>query len=505
MSSFADPAAELDALASFDFTGRDEAFIREQWIYPLLRLLGYGLGTIDIPFKVDLRPPVRAMGSQRWEIDYLPTVHGVGLWIIEAKRPSEDLSSEQHLGQAWGYATHPLVDVPLMVMANGERLAVHDVTQEKWEIPILDLAQRDLPERFADLNARLGARSVAEFVRQRQLRHLERALLAQLDDEALDKTIADVASIVQRARPTVGKNRAQVQVAAYVKAVAERDRTGRAAGVGGLASAVNSPHMGWARDLDLCAEMIVDRPAHERAAAFREIALAADIRGATRMTFALRLFRLGVALRLVGTPGCAEDAAEAARVEASNGAENFPADPVARSAHRFELVLAAFFGRVVQAAGTDEALAAATRLRATVDVETWLRQEATGLVGARNALMRQVEIRFRLTWFGLEPWTVEALDAATIQFRSELDNIQPRNEVQLGPYEVNLAVDPLRSSTYVVIGDVAGRTNPVSAGRYSDESHAFAESLLDQHFPDGPEATPTSQAPRSDDSDATDE
>jgi hypothetical protein len=156
------------------------------------------------------------------------------------------------------------------------------------------------------------------------------------------------------------------------------------------------------------------------------------------------------------------------------------------------LVLAAFFGRVVQAAGTDEALAAAARLRATVDVETWLRQEVTGQAGARNALMRQVEIWFRLTWFGLEPWTVEALDAATIQFRSELDNIRPRNEVQLGPYEVNLAVDPLRSSTYVVIGDVAGRTNPVSAGRYSDESQAFAESLLEQHFPDGPGATPTS-------------
>jgi hypothetical protein len=144
MSLYGSPKALLEALAGFDFSGLDEQAIREQWIYPLLQLLGYGLGTpneIDIPFKVDLAAPVRALGSSRLEIDYRPTVHGQGLWIIEAKRPDAALFSELHLGQAWSYATHPRVDVPFIVLANGIRLGVFDLGEDEWDVPILDIHQ----------------------------------------------------------------------------------------------------------------------------------------------------------------------------------------------------------------------------------------------------------------------------------------------------------------------------------------------------------------------------
>ena len=49
------PRLSPDDLARFDFRGLDEQAIREQWIYPLLMLLGYGLGTknvVDIPLKL---------------------------------------------------------------------------------------------------------------------------------------------------------------------------------------------------------------------------------------------------------------------------------------------------------------------------------------------------------------------------------------------------------------------------------------------------------------------
>jgi hypothetical protein len=136
------PKRLLEALAGYDFTGQDEQAIREQWIYPLLSLLGYGLGTpnpVDIPFKVDLASPIRALGSRRMELDYRPTVHGVGLWIIEAKRPDEDLFSELHVGQAWSYATGPRVDVPFMVLANGIRLGLFDLGED--ECAVLDTDQ----------------------------------------------------------------------------------------------------------------------------------------------------------------------------------------------------------------------------------------------------------------------------------------------------------------------------------------------------------------------------
>jgi hypothetical protein len=65
MSFVGSPKRVLEALAGYDFTGQDEQAIREQWIYPLLTLLGYGLGTpnpVDIPFKVDLASPDSCAG-----------------------------------------------------------------------------------------------------------------------------------------------------------------------------------------------------------------------------------------------------------------------------------------------------------------------------------------------------------------------------------------------------------------------------------------------------------
>jgi hypothetical protein len=111
----------LTALAAFDFAGHDEQSIRDQWISPLLLELGYGLGTANVmrPATLELSPPLRALGSTRWKIDYAPTVLGVGMFIVEAKHPSEDPFADEHLGQAWCYATDPRVAVPLIVMTNG--------------------------------------------------------------------------------------------------------------------------------------------------------------------------------------------------------------------------------------------------------------------------------------------------------------------------------------------------------------------------------------------------
>lgn len=490
MSAFADPDRELEALATFDFTGHSEASIREQWISPLLRLLGYGIGTVDMPFKVAMRAPVRALGSHKWEADYRPTVYGMGLWIIEAKNPAEDVSSDMHLGQAWAYATHTRINVPLMMMANGRRICIHDVTQDEWDIPIVDIEQQDLRAGFGELSDALGARRVAEFVRQRQLRHLRTALLAQLDDEALEKTMAEVAELVAEARPIVSKRRGSARVDAIVKSLAERDIEGRAAGVAGLAQAWNSPHMGLARDIALCVDMILERPSQTRAAVFGELETAAHVRGTTRMTMALRALRFGVALRLAGAAGCSEAAAEAAETMARDGAKDFPDNPLGASAHRFEIALAAFIGRLVLGAGTDAALAAEKQIRSRLDVEAWLRQEATLQVGASATLQQHVELTFRKAWFSFEPWTSEALDAAASTLRAGVEKMPARRDVNVGGasnpfYELRLQSDPLRLDTYRALSEVALPARPEPFEQVSEEARALATRILAQHFPEG--------------------
>jgi hypothetical protein len=72
-----------------------------------------------------------------------------------------------------------------MVLCDGQRIGVFDITHENWDTPELDIGHGEIAERFDDLFQVLGAPRIAEFVRRRQLRHLRLALEAQLDLDAL--------------------------------------------------------------------------------------------------------------------------------------------------------------------------------------------------------------------------------------------------------------------------------------------------------------------------------
>src|SRR4051812_20384267 len=107
----------LHRLATYDFTGQNEATVRDNWVIPLLNLLGYGGATLNViqsELPVRLRRPTRMIGSKPLRIDYVPTVINRRLWILEAKAAAPDSDWADHLEQAWGYATHPDIDVPLM-------------------------------------------------------------------------------------------------------------------------------------------------------------------------------------------------------------------------------------------------------------------------------------------------------------------------------------------------------------------------------------------------------
>lgn len=494
---FGDPRQLLSRLATTDFEGHDEQSIREQWIYPLLMLLGYGdpQHLVDIPFKVDLAEPVRAIGHHRFEVDYRPTVFGRGMWIIEAKKPAEDLFSPQHLGQAWSYATHPEVDVPFIVMANGLRICVFDITKLRWdENPEVDIAQADLPTEFGRLDEVLGARKVADFVRRQQLRHLRTALTAQLDEDALDKTLRDVEEIVAEARPAVRRNRSDLFLEAFMEAMAERDRSAREIGVLGLALGCISPAVPIGADVETCAQMIREMDPGDRTAAFDDFAEAARIGDTVRMTFGLRVLRLAVALRLADDPACGERARQIADAAAHDAVTALADDPLGAAAHQFERVLPAFLARFVLA-DADDAIRVADQLRAHMDVEAWIRRDAGVGLGPGAMLDRQVEILFRMVWSNFTPWTTEVLHEVTDALRSLLPKLPIRKELRVGQvgnafYETHLTYDPLAPGTKNVIRDVADPPS-MSAGHEADIAvrTAFASELLDRYF-DGDDPSP---------------
>lgn len=486
---FSTPQEWLSHLARLDFEGHDEQSIREQWIYPLLTLLGYGDARhrVDIPFKVDLADPVRAIGHHRYEVDYRPTVYGIGMWIIEAKKPAEDLFSSQHLGQAWSYATHPEIDVPFIVMANGERICVYDITKPAWDKDAeIDIAQPDLPAEFTRLDEALGARRVAEFVRRRQLRHLRTALMAQVDEDSLDETLRDVETLVAEARPVVRRNLSDLFLEAFKAGMAERERSAREIGVLGLAYGCIAPSVPISADVETCAQIIRELPADRRSAAFDDFVQAARIDDTIRMTWALRVLRLAAALRVVDDEVCGDRAravAEAAAYDASTGLAD---DPVAAAAHHFERVLPTFIARIVLT-GTDEALRAAEQVRDHMDVETWIRRDAQVGLGADAILDRRIELAFRVSWSQFAPWTQEALCEATVGIRRILPELPIRREIRVGQvnnayYETSLAHDPLWPGTKNIIQELA---NPPALSSDSPEiavRSAFAAQLLERYF-----------------------
>jgi hypothetical protein len=491
MSFTGSPKRLLAALADYDFTGEDEQAIREQWIYPLLNLLGYGLGTmnpVDIPFKVDLASPIRALGSHRMEVDYRPTVHGVGLCIIEAKRPNEDLFSELHIGQAWSYATHPRVDVPFIVLANGARLGVFDLGEDDWDTPILDIQQSELPDRFAELAAVLAARQITGVVRRRQLRHLRRALSVQIDEEALNQTIRDVQAIAEELRPAVREKQAAITSEAWAEQFERWTQNDRDIGVWGIAFGANSVRMPVVAEVLACVELILGREPDERTDAFDEMLSVARVNGTIRQCWPLHVLRLSVALRCVGADGCDNIARDTATKLARDAAETYPGYPVMAAAHQLWCVLPAFICRLALVYQADPARAQVEQARAIFDVERFLRDQVLEGLSEEAMLAQTVDMMFRRVWTSFDPWSVENLQAAESACRNLLDVLPPSPPgVRIG--QVNnenftLAVDhdPLVPITRNLLQEVAEPRGEGTSNTPSFDQQMFAAELLTTYF-----------------------
>lgn len=310
---------DIQRLAEYPFEGRNEAEIRGDWIEPLLRLLGYGLGTrhdVLRERRLQLAEPSRMIGSTRIEIDFIPTVFGEQLWIIEAKRPQEgdDLFSPEHLGQAWSYATDPRIAVPLIVLCDGTRLGVYDVTRVEWDTPIFDRPKAELPESFEELFELLAAPRVAERIRRDQLAHLRRALMAQVDHKPLDATLKDVEAIVAEARPVVSERREQVYREARERLERDGTKAMDAAGIWGLAGHLNGPMWSTLNDIDHGVRLIREQPAQLRQREFEDFEKVGVVNEGEepRIWFWLALARMGCAILLSEDEGCGPICREAA-------------------------------------------------------------------------------------------------------------------------------------------------------------------------------------------------
>ncbi len=138
-----------------------EDSVREELVAPLLKALGYSASP---PYRIirskKLEHPYVYFGTVKKNItivpDYVLERDGQYAWILDAKAPAENIDTGKNVEQAYSYAMHRDVRVPLYGLCNGRKLIVFHVTQEK---PVIDIPLQEIKASWQRILTILGCKS----------------------------------------------------------------------------------------------------------------------------------------------------------------------------------------------------------------------------------------------------------------------------------------------------------------------------------------------------------
>ena len=145
---------QLEKLINLNL-GSTEQDVREDFIKPILEILGYQGGTEnnierDFPLKV----PYRKLGTKKINIsifpDYILSTSNIRKWVLDAKKSSESVLDEGHISQVYSYAIHKEINVPLCGLCNGNELAIYRTYDQNYE-PIFYIRRSEIVERWEEL------------------------------------------------------------------------------------------------------------------------------------------------------------------------------------------------------------------------------------------------------------------------------------------------------------------------------------------------------------------
>lgn len=129
------------ALEHFDFqllnsSDFKEDSVREVIIHPILRELGYSEGGLNrIVRSRSLSHPFVKTGSGEREIrivpDYLLLIANKPAWVLDAKSPTQTITSGGHVEQAYFYAIHPDIRSRFFALCNGREFALFEKDRQE--------------------------------------------------------------------------------------------------------------------------------------------------------------------------------------------------------------------------------------------------------------------------------------------------------------------------------------------------------------------------------------
>jgi hypothetical protein len=207
---------ELKRLASLDFSGWTEADVREEFIVPLLVLLGYRKDrdySISREESYRLNPLFLQVGRDRIKLDYLCTVRKQKFWIIEAK-PGGDPKHEklpeigdEDIAQAYFYSQHSSVDARYFIVTNGWYIHLYDRDEMNEHLhPIISIRHNDLENSFELLDRYIGSTQLLYTLKSKILKDIETTLSAEVYLDRLDEFIEEVNNVIGKTRPMVLTN-----------------------------------------------------------------------------------------------------------------------------------------------------------------------------------------------------------------------------------------------------------------------------------------------------------
>lgn len=168
-----------------DFSTYNEMDIREDFIAPLLSILGYSKNTINGIIReksLKLTEPLQRIGRKTVRIDYAPTIRLKSFWILEAKPGNVKGMDTGDLLQAYLYATHPEVQAEYIVLCNGWKLCIYDVHQiNNWNEPFFEISSSDCDGKFDELMEILSAKTMLTFRRKQLLQQIRNTFEVELD------------------------------------------------------------------------------------------------------------------------------------------------------------------------------------------------------------------------------------------------------------------------------------------------------------------------------------
>lgn len=199
----------LKRLSLIDFSDYNESDVREEYIVPLLSLLGYRKGldfSVSREESFSLNPMFINVGSTRIRLDYLFSVRKKYFWLIDAKSGKNDEIRKEDIDQAYFYSQHSEIDSIYFAVCNGWFFNLYERNQEDSLKPTLSIKSSDIVSDFLKLDSYIGSTQILPTLKINLLKKIEKIMSSEVDIYRLEEFQKEVGYTLNNVRPHVLEN-----------------------------------------------------------------------------------------------------------------------------------------------------------------------------------------------------------------------------------------------------------------------------------------------------------